>query len=335
MTGLTFSRRGAVRLAIVTAVVGLLTSSCSLGARQHQADAVIDAVRHTLAAGPVGGHLVARLGLPRSRLMSTRAPAMAMTPAFSATFRIDDRAHRAELQAPNPKKQGSFLAVLFDDATIRLHRPDAPASEARPWYQLQLDDLGSNSGELTTDSVTDGVSAALTSVLDPRVVFDLGAGALAGSMRDAGTDEIDGVPARHLHGNFDLDTAFKDTRRRAYRGHRLERQDKVLHLLKMKGDVHPGDIWLAPDGRVARLRVSLRIEIDRLNRFDLELEMTPSRTPPPPATPRPGPEATILVDNLLPLERSASTAAPPSLPAGPGASPGAGLTGATNGATGG
>jgi hypothetical protein len=94
-------------------------------------------------------------------------------------------------------------------------------------------------------------------------------------------------------------------------------------------------VWLAPDGTVARFRVSLRVEIDRLNRFDLQLEMTPSRTPPAPATTRPGADATILVDNLLPLERSGSTVTPPTLPAAPGGAPpaaaGAALSGATNG----
>lgn len=308
----------------VAVLVICAVGACSLGDRQRQADRVANAVKRTVAIGPVAGTIKASLAVPKGRFGSFGPSISGALGGFTARFVIDDHAHRAELTKTSDTKKDSFLTVLFDDNQIHAHRPDALSSEARPWYQLRLDDLGTNSGELTKEDVlSQNLTATVLSVLDPRFVLDLGAGALAGSMKDLGPDTVDGTTATHFAARFDIDTTLNDARHKAYSDRRKERQRRILHLLKIKGDVQRGDIWLTPSGLVRQLKLVVRIELDRLTRFDLDILLTPDPAAAPAIPPPPGPDSTILVANLLPIERSAASMVPLGvLPSGSASRPG-------------
>lgn len=296
----------AALLAVATA------ASCSLGDKQAQADRVVEAVRRT-AAGPVTGSVTATV-LPRP----VKAPAgfevsdLALDvdlskirlPPAEASFTLDNAASRGTL---GPVVGGSFPAVLFDDAGIRLRRPDAAPDDARPWLALDYADLVEGSGELAV--VEPSAAFGLLAVLDPRLLLDLAAGPLAGSIAVIGTSPSGTV---HRRANFDIPKALEDGRNEDYDDKRVEVTKLVLDLLRVSGDVHPGEVWTRSDGRVERFVVRLHIRVERYVQFDLQLDVRiDDATRTSPTTPsRPGADEVVLVDSLVPLRQAAAAAAP-------------------------
>ena len=139
-----------------------LAASCSLGAKQQQADRVVDAVRRTVGAGPVSGRVTASLNLSGSPLEKFSLAGPGFGGKFTAQFRIDDKARRAQLDKASETTAGAVLAVLYDDEQIYVHRPNALPTEARPWYLLRLDDLGKSSGALSISQSTDSICCNLS-----------------------------------------------------------------------------------------------------------------------------------------------------------------------------
>ena len=118
-------------------------------------------------------------------------------------------------------------------------------------------DLKGGSGGLE-GAETPSVFAAFA--INPVTVLDLIAGPLTGSVELLGPEDIGGVATTHYRANFDFDKVMKDTRRRAYTEDARDGLETLLDLLVVKGSIHKGDVWLAPDGRPRRFTIRIRQE---------------------------------------------------------------------------
>lgn len=309
----TCARRWLVALSPLLAVA---VASCGLGERQAQADQVVDAVRLT-ASQPRHGTVSATMhpravdapaGFDVEDLALDIDPTQLQLPVAEAAFSLDHAAGTAHL---GPLDGNNHAEVLFDDIGIRLRRPDAAPEDARPWLALDYTALTEGSGEL--DTVDPFLAYGALAVLDPRVLFDLAAGPLAGSIAVAGTSD-DGTSADgpvHYEANFDIPKALEDERDDAYDEDRLEHTLLVFDLLRVSGDVHAGEVWIDSEGLVERFVLRLHVRVERYVQFDLEIDLRLDHAAAPPAEPaEPTADEIVLVDSLVPLRRAAGAAAP-------------------------
>lgn len=298
-------------LAASAPLLALAVASCGLGARQEQADRVVDAVHRTVAEprhGTVSATMRPRpidvpAGFDIEDLALDIDPTRLQLPVAEAAFALEDAAGTGRLGALDGN---GYAEVLFDDIGIRLRRPDAAPEDARPWLALDYAVLTEGSGEL--DTVDPFLAYGALAVLDPRVLLDLAAGPLAGSIDVVDTSAEGAV---HYAGNFDIPKALEDERDDAYDDDRLEHTRLVLDLLRVNGDVHAGEVWVDADGRVERFVLRLHVRIERYVQFDLEVDLRFDHvTPSPLVTAEPTTDEIVLVDSLVPLRRAAGAAAP-------------------------
>lgn len=298
-------------LGALSPLLALAVVSCGLGERQERADHVVDAVGLTVSE-PRHGSVTATMrprpidvpaGFEIEDLALDIDPTQLQLPAATAAFALDDAAGTAHFGSVDGN---GYPEVLFDDIGIRLRRPDASPEDARPWLALDYVDLAEGSGEL--DTVDPSLAYGALAVLDPRVLLDLAAGPLAGSIAVVDTS-ADGTV--HYEANFDIPKALEDERDDAYDDDRLELTRMVLDLLRVNGDVHPGEVWVDPEGRIERFVLRLHVRMERYVQFDLEVDLRfDHATPVQLAATEPSADEVILVDSLVPLRRAAGVAAP-------------------------
>lgn len=298
-------------VAALCPLLAVTLASCGLGERQEQADRVVDAVDLT-ASEPRHGTVSATMrpravdapaGFDVEDLALDVDPTQLQLPVADAAFTLDQAAGTAHL---GPLDADDHAEVLFDDIGIRLRRPDAAPEDARPWLALDYTSLTEGSGEL--DTVDPFLAYGALAVLDPRVLLDLAAGPLAGSIAVADTS-ADG--AVHYEANFDIPKALEDERDDAYDDDRLEQTLLVFDLLRVNGDVHAGEVWVDSEGLVERFVLRLHVKVERYVQFDLELDLRFDHATAPPAGPaEPTADEIVLVDSLVPLRRAAGAAAP-------------------------
>lgn len=320
-------RRG---ICVVT-VATVALAACSLGEKQARADRVTHAAVHTAtAAGALSGTVEADLTIEidddaTAALFGSTGDdaaegadgpaglvpggAGAVGDRAVARFFSDPETGRALL---GPTDGGTFPLVHFTDTLVALRPPDT-TDTVRPWIAVGLGDLDDGSGAIE-DGTFDGpgVAAGLLALVDPRLLLDLAAGPLAGSIGAGEADELDGVAVTRYEANFDIPRVLTDTREEAYDDDRLEVVETVLDLLNIDRDVNPGAVWIDDEGVLRRFDLGLQIEADDFITFDLELSMTvdpAARRDPEFALPTR--DQATRVDSLLPLARAAAEAAAP------------------------
>jgi hypothetical protein len=233
-------------------VVGLavLLPACSQGARADQAERVRRSIPR-VAGRTVAGTLtldLRALDVDPTRRLEVRAARSLGTVAYVA----DAAAARTALR-PKP---GDLPVFISAGRTLYARRPAKTATEKRPWYRVDLEQLGDVS--VPSFSVLGEKSGpGDATVVGPQLMIDLLAGVLTGSFRQ-GAPTADGTTTYRF--NVSIDKADRVLRRKD--DDRKDRQ-KVLRSLAITDDVHKGEATLRPDGSLARLRITFTERPDK------------------------------------------------------------------------
>ena len=268
-------RRGASRsLVLLLALSATALLGCGLGDKAARADRVIDSVDRLEDRGTVGGTLTLRLAVVE---VPAAAGALAAVPKGETPARpttattlpiavaIDVAHQRAALGAADAPEQ------IFDGLVAYGQRTDAQDGDARPWMKVDLTELGDGIGDVDFAAVS---PVAMRNALSPSFVVDLIAGALSGSVEQAGkTEVVAGAPTTRFDANFDVEKAVQDTRRDRYPEDDRDALYDTLDLLTVKGRVFPGAVWLDADGLPRRFQVALRVSPRKGFVFEIELDL--------------------------------------------------------------
>lgn len=276
---------------------GCLLSSCGFGAKEELATRVEAAADRTLAQPSVTGVIGARFTVLKTGSLS---PLVKQPPIpVAADFEV----------RPNEGAAlgGGFPNVVFTDERIYLKRPDAAPREARPWLELALADVSDEETPFDPRDHTFTATFAVVATLDPRVLLDLAAAPLTGSIEDRGPD--DGV--EHFEANFDLEKAMSERRAEVYDDDRIEAVTTLLEQLSVDEGVVAGEVWFDERG-LRRVRLALNITPTRFEESRLELEIRLDPSSKQRRIDVPDDIEVIVVDSLAALHSAAGRASVPS-----------------------
>ncbi len=250
---------------LVATCLAVLTGGCGLGDKQHRADAIVDAVDLAIRAGTAHGVLTVGASILQTPDIGRVAEGAAvvggppragtlMGPPVSYEAAIDFRRRRASLT------RAGNAAVVFDSLDLYGHRLAASDRDARPWLRLRLDDLEEGSGALR---VPDDAPTAVLNAINPVVLVDLAAGALAGSVRRGAPVKANGARFTRFDANFDVEKTLEKTRRKAYPDEERKAIETAFDLLRLKGSVNKGSVLLDEKGRLSGFALELKVSRQR------------------------------------------------------------------------
>lgn len=226
-------------------------------------------------------------------------------PGISFTGVLDLRSGKASY---TPVGSASPSVVFSGDRVFAL-TPHARPDDARPWLATKLDE---HIQDQTLDpSAVPGSMAAYA--LRPALLLDLLTGALTGSIRSRGADQVGGVPTTRYDVRFDLSRAFYNAKRVRYSQRQLDDLDKVFEILGVKTeDLDEGSVWLDAQGNPRRIVVLLRESpvSQSLVVVGIDLRLTPTDKPVSVTVPKDSAVVTVpsffqLVTPLKPAARTA------------------------------
>jgi hypothetical protein len=259
---------------VLMLIVVLPAVGCGLGDKQHRADAIIDSVDRSFAAGTARGTLAVRVEVLQVPDVGRQAeaanatgrgvPQHRLSPPFNFSLAVDFAHRRAQLQ------RDAKHAEVFDDLDFYATRLGISERDARPWLRLRLADLEEGTGEIR---VPDDSPTSLVSAINPIVLVDLAAGALAGSIKTGVADTLGGVPVTRYSAAFDVDKTFDKTRHESYSEDDRKTINTAFSLLTVKGGVNKGTAWVDGDGRLRRFQLELRVSRQRDLVFGVQFDL--------------------------------------------------------------
>jgi hypothetical protein len=283
--------RAATASVIAACLAAPTLAGCSLGSRQAMADRVTRAADGALAAGSLRGTLVLHVQpVKSSRPAPPGAPRVVPIATPPLVVVSDLRGSRTAI-GPDPaaptllflgavvyERRGSLppnvlalgpaaasnlfvLALAASEGPLIPGAPPLPPTQpskvkGRPWLKLDYDALARTSQEKT----------ASTLGIDPGRLVRLLRGALAGSLRLAGTEDVGGVPTSHYTMNV--------SREKAGRGRSDDERillQKEFDANAVEGDVSKAEAWVDAEGRLRRVLVRLRQRLDSTTATDLDI----------------------------------------------------------------
>jgi hypothetical protein len=259
------------RRALVACGVLLLSSGCLLhtktaeGRALHRAPEVLSRQQGVSLSLTVSSRLV-----KQGSLTALPAP----DPGFSVQGYLDLHADRAVYTL-----RGRPVAVFDRDHAYAL-RPHARPTDARPWIEVKVD---KHLRDLLLDPSSLPPSLAVLA-LRPSVLVDSLSGALTGSIKKAGTEDVGGTSTTKYTARFDLAQALSLAERHRYSQREQDDLAKLFGVLGVKGDaLHNGAVWLDAHGVPRRLQLDLRESPtpQSLIVVSLDLRLTPEQRPTP------------------------------------------------------
>lgn len=287
-----------VRALVAGAVAVALLPACGLGDKQAMADRVVDAVEALTEEGTATGTVgvtatfvrfpESMTALAEQRGIDLETPPPTNEVVLDVALDLD--AARARLGAADDPLE------IFDDLEVYGIRQAAAEDDARPWAFVDLGDL--DEGEAEVDPDQDAAILAIGAI-NPAVLVDLAAGALTGSIEDAGTESVAGVETTRYDANFDLEKTTEDTRDDRYDDDKRETLDALFDLLTVRGTVHAGSVWVDGDGvlRQVVLRFETEPELDTI--VEVALRLTIDEVGVPLAIEPPGPRDWLEVSTMV------------------------------------
>ncbi len=268
-------RRPRITLSVTALAVVLVSTSCGLGDKQHRADAIVDAVDAAIAAGGASGVLtvgatilqlpdVGRAAESQDAAGGPPPPGTLLAPPIAYDAALDFGRRRAVLS------RDGKTAEVFDDLNFYGRRLAATDRDARPWLRLRLENLEEGTGEIR---VPDDAPTAVLNAINPIVLVDLAAGALAGSIKRGVTETNNGVTVTRFDANFDVAKTLEKTRRKAYPEQERKAIEAAFELLTLKGDVNKGSVWLDDAGRLRGFSLQLKVSRQRDFVFGVNLAL--------------------------------------------------------------
>jgi hypothetical protein len=264
----------------------LPATACGLGEKEAYADRVIAAPRAAIERGTVAGTITSYVELVKAPFELDQATGRAT--GFSTPFVADLGAHRSQLETSQ---------LLHDDLVIHLRRADAEENDARPFITLDVTDLPENAG-LPFQVRGAYMLPFAVFTLPPTVLVDLMGGALTGSLRSLGTDDIDGTRVTGYSGRFDLDKMVTDTFDDEFDDDRTEGVEHAFDILDIPGRVHAGKVWLDGDGLPRRFEITFDQKPRRQWTFEVTMTIDFLAWGDPVAFEVPGNDDTIRIGSL-------------------------------------
>lgn len=283
-------------------MITVVTSSCSLGDKQAQADRITRSVRRLDTAGVASGEGSWRFRIEEiPGTVAGQFEQVNALPPIRLALVADQRRSRAQLAAPdNPP------LVIFDNHVVYAQRSGSGLS-SRDWARLDFGAL-SRLPDPSLEAVINNVGQGSIALLNPAHLFDLVEGALTGSIERLGEEIVGSQPATRFRANLSLDKAegeldLSEEQRDARR--------RVLKILAFKGDVVPAEIWIGDDGTLRRVSLTFaqRPAPRTKMSFTVDLELAEFGAVPSPRVP---PRKEFLrVDSASELVRGLRRAASP------------------------
>lgn len=287
------------RISGIIVAVSLLAAACGLGDKQARADRIIDSVELAFERGSANGTLSLTAEVVSLPALAGGVPEP--DPAVGGGFEQPMIVVNVVMDLPGRRASNSFGTsdtpfVVFDGLDIYGYRYNASERDARPWVFVEAEGLQEGSGALDSPDAFPVVGAF---AVNPVVFVDLIAAPLTGSIEEVGPESVAGVQTIRYDANFDLEKMLRDTREDEYPESTRETLETILDLIVVRGNTHPGSVWLDAEGLPRRFQVKLRQQPVTDVKFDLivTLELTDfgSAT----VTAPPGPGALVKVGSLL------------------------------------
>jgi hypothetical protein len=238
------------RPALILSAVLLLASACSLGPRQDWADAIHDASKAAASSGAARVRVTTSIKVIETTIRVTPKPLFA-TLVGTADF----TAHRGHVVAEQSGKVGLF----FDGLQAWASRSKASIGKSdKPW--ARFDFAREPSVDIDANDRRDALGAA---VISPTLASDLLEGVLTGSIKNLGSETIDGAAVTKYAARLSQDAAVRDIRDDTRREGTL----RVFETLGIRDDVFPVDVWLDGQGRPREIRFVVKQQKDRVNTF--------------------------------------------------------------------
>lgn len=247
--------RGHALLAAIAA--GAVLAGCGGSSGSSGATSSVSANAMTLAAD-VSSHspgyravLSAHESIPRAGLISIQGDASFQGANGSMTMTIAAPAAGALLG-------NGRMQVVMDNGTMYMKLPASLSSKlpgGKPWWSMNLDQLGKQIGISSLSSLTDGPAAS-----NPSTTLSYLKATADGSVEDLGRATIDGVTTTHYHAKVDLaklPAAVPASARAAAR-----QAVAALKKLSPVTTTFPIDAWVDSSHRVRQLTYAEPLSIN-------------------------------------------------------------------------
>ena len=253
---------GAVVRCVALVACVALVGGCGFAEKRKQADRIRSAPDKLAAIGTAKTTMTIKIEIASTSAEAAGLPGGGIPPVTIAG-ELDYRAHRASAVLSLPGAE-PIPVQLVDGTELyalrQLPTPGAPRLQ-RPWRKIDL-------AGLYDDRERYSRAAVGANFVWQATLVDLVRGALTGSVKTEGHDDVGGVRTTRYRINIDLDKAFADgpdELREAFAATRV--------VAGMSRLVHPGRVWLDDDGVARRIEITLRQQRSRRDALNLTLTL--------------------------------------------------------------
>jgi hypothetical protein len=249
-------RAGAIVLAVATALAG----ACGFAEKKELADRIRSAPARVEAARTLRGGVIVEPHVVRP--ITAAGFGRELTTA-AAVLDVNFSRRTATGSVPSgPDRQLAVFQIVSGPIVYQRRVGAAATSDGRAWRKLDLRDLYDDREDLRA-------SAYGQNALSPLALIDLLRGALTGSVRRVGEEDLDGVRATHYRVNFAFDKAFDDAPDDLREG-----VEAGLAVMGSAYDgVSKGEVWLDAKGLPRRIIVTVRASRGREQAIDFRFRL--------------------------------------------------------------
>lgn len=165
--------------------------------------------------------------------------------------------------------------AIFDDYTVYAKRAGLRGTERRVWARLDYRQLPDD--ESTPDVDEESVEQfrqffmmAPTVTLNPRFLFDLVQGTLAGSVNRLGPETVAGVRTVKYEVNISREKVGREL---DLDEDETETREQIFRLLGITSDLHRAQYWLDDDGLLRRVRYEFNRPLRRDESFTYNVSL--------------------------------------------------------------
>jgi hypothetical protein len=220
-----------------------------------------------------------------------------------AQFAIDlDFAHRAAQLKPAAAE--AEVSTIFTGERIFVRRLNLRPTEKRIWAKLDFTKLPDDEPRPTrSDLEGDALAIAAANSINPTFFVDLALGALTGSIKPMGQEDVAGVKTSKYESNVSIDRVFTelDPGDTALEARRL----MLRLLLNRSTDVGKGEYWVDDEGLLRRARFKFSQRVDRDENNDVVVTMDLTSYGAPVAIASPSADQTVQVERFGRMVRAA------------------------------
>jgi hypothetical protein len=231
----------------------LVASACSLGSREKWGDAMRDAYKTTRRDGTAKVRAAVDLKVIETNIRQTPVALISRMEGV-----VDFRRHDARLVGTTKTKPN----VVYDDLVTYLPRSETSRAAGGKQHWVFFDFKREPSVDVDD---TDRRRAVGACAISPALAVEVLQGALSGSIKRIGVEEVAGTRATHYKARFSQDSAAREVDDEDRREGLL----RTFESLGVQDDVFPGEVWLDGDGVVRRILFVLRQQKDRVNAFEM------------------------------------------------------------------